>query len=184
MTAASLVGEASPHARITGTVYLLYFVTAILAQMFITRGLITSGRAVNLLADVLYIMLTLSLYRLFAPVNRRLSLVAALFSLAGCALMMLAQFHLVGPRLSPLIFFGPFCILTGYLICRSIFVPHLLGFVLIFAGIAWIIYALPGTPRALAMPIQALGILAEALLMFWLLAKGVSQERWLAQNRR
>ena len=173
----------SPHGRMTGTVYLLYFAAAISAQALLrTRSFTATGTAINLLADGLYLALTLLLYRIFEPVSRTLSLIAALLSLAGCVVMIAAQWHLIGSQLNPLIFFGPFCILLGYLILRSIFIPHPLGLLLILAGSAWVIYLLPGLPKAVLLFIQALGILAEALLMLWLVVRGVPQELWSAQR--
>ena len=176
------IEQASPRARLTGTVYLLYFVTAILAQILLTRGFTAVGQSVNLLADALYIAVTLLLFRMFLPVSRAISLIAALLSLAGCAVTIPAQFHLVGLQFSPLVFFGPFCILLGYLILRCIFLPHVFGILLILAGLAWGIYALAELPRTVLLSIQGLGILAEALLMLWLLVKGIPTEQWWAQR--
>jgi hypothetical protein len=99
------ITEGSPHpnARATSIVYLLYFLTAFLGA-FLMRGLVIpgdaaatankilthealyrSGFAVNLLANVLYIAVTALFYRLFQPVNRNISLLAAFFSLVGCS---------------------------------------------------------------------------------------------------
>ena len=46
------IREASPRfkARITGIVYLLYFLTAILAQFLVGRKLVAYGNATNLIA--------------------------------------------------------------------------------------------------------------------------------------
>lgn len=93
-----------PRARLTGVIYLLYFLTAIAGQIFLS-GLVVSGDAaatathiqarelsfragvaVGLIAIALYIAVTARLYALFAPVNRNLSLLAAFFSLVGCAI--------------------------------------------------------------------------------------------------
>jgi Domain of unknown function (DUF4386) len=170
----------SPRARTTGVVYLLYFVAAISAQLLIDKGFVATGNALNLLGDALYITVTLLFYRLFRPVNQKLSLLAALFSFAGCAVTVMAQIHLDSLQLSPLIFFGPFCLLIGYLIFRSIFLPRFLGILLMLAGAAWIIYIIPGLPKMLLVPIQVLGILAEAFLMLWLIAIGIKPEKWPA----
>ena len=109
--------EASPHpkARITGVVYLLYFLTAILAVFFI-RGLVVSGDAaatasnmlaherlfrlsvaVGLIATALYIAVTVLFYGLFKPVNKTISLLAAFFSLVGCAIQALGSLFQVAP---------------------------------------------------------------------------------------
>lgn len=55
------------------------------------------------------------------PVNRSLSLLAAFFSLVGCAIGVLNLFHLAPFRISPLVFFGFYCLLIGYLIFKSTF---------------------------------------------------------------
>ena len=100
------IADASPRpkARITGIVYLFYFLTAILAEVFM-KGIVVSGDAAatanniqaheplfrlglgtGLIATAWYIALTALLYELFKPVNRSVSLVAAFFSLVGCAI--------------------------------------------------------------------------------------------------
>jgi hypothetical protein len=167
-----------PRARIAGMVYLLYFIFAILAQVLISRRLASTGEALNLLADGLYIAVTLLLYRLLRPVSQMLSLVATILSLAGCVLTVFAQLHLVSSGSIPLIFFGPFCILLGYLIVRSVFLPRFLGVLLVLAGIAWLLYLLPIVPHSALRPIEVLGILAEGLLMLWLLVAGIKPENW------
>src|SRR6204780_3182240 len=100
------IAEASPRprARITGVVYLLYFLTAVFGEFFM-RGLVVSGDAtatannilahqplfrlglaIGLIAIACYIAVTALFYGLFRPVNRTLSLLAAFFSLVGCAI--------------------------------------------------------------------------------------------------
>jgi hypothetical protein len=88
-----------PGARITGVVYLLYFLTAVFAE-FLVRGLVVSGDAAAtannilahqplyrlglataLVATACYVAVTALFYDLFKPVNRSLSLLAAFFSL-------------------------------------------------------------------------------------------------------
>jgi len=80
-----------------------------------------------------------------------------------------------------LVFFGLFCFLIGWLIYKSTFLPQILGAVLMFAGIAWL--AFPFLPVGnLFLPfIEAFGVLAEGLLMLWLLVMGVNVERWNQQ---
>ena len=126
----------NPNARITGVVYLLYFLTAIFAQFLVSRKQIAYGNATNLIATAFYVVLTLLFYGMFKPVNRSLSLLAALFSLAGCAVMTLGFFPRTSLPTSPLLFFGPYCLLIGYLIFRSSFLPRVLGLLMVFAGLA------------------------------------------------
>src|SRR5271166_1814718 len=109
--------EASPHprARITGVVYLLYFLTAVSGELFI-RGIIVSGdpaatatnilaherlfrlsAAVGLIATALYIAVTVLFYGLFKPVNKTVALLAAFFSLVGCAIQAFGSLFRVAP---------------------------------------------------------------------------------------
>jgi len=56
---------------------------------------------------------------MFRPVNSSLSLLAAFLSFAGCANDVLGLLNLAPYQISSLVFFGPYCILIGYLILRS-----------------------------------------------------------------
>ncbi len=116
------VAEASlrPSARITGAVYLLYFLTAILGE-FLLKGLVVDGDATatatnilahqslyrlglatGLIATACYIAVTALFYGLFKPVSRSLSLLAAFFSLVGCAILAFASLF----QLAPLVVLG------------------------------------------------------------------------------
>ncbi len=174
--------ETSPRfkARTTGAAYLFYFLTAIFAQLLVNHGFALYGLTANLIATAFYIGLTLLFYFMFKPVNKSLSLVAALFSLVGCAITALNLFNLAA-QVSPLLFFGPYCLLIGYLILRSIFLPRFLGVLMVLAGLGWLIFlTLPPTSH-LSGYLEALGILGEGLLMLWLLVMGVNAERWREQ---
>jgi Domain of unknown function (DUF4386) len=168
----------SPRGRITGVVYLLYFLTAIFSEFLVSRKLVVYGDAVNLIATALYVVLTMLFYVMFRPVNRSISLVAALFSLVGCAITALNVFHLAS-FVSPLLFFGPYCLLLGYLIFRSTFLPRVLGALMALAGLGWLMFLMPPLAKHLSIYIMVLGILAEGLLMLWLLVKGVNVQRWM-----
>jgi len=73
------IAEASkrPRARLTGAVYMLYFLTAVLAAFLESRAPVPSI-AVNLVATAFYVALTVLFYDLFKPVSMRLSLLAAI----------------------------------------------------------------------------------------------------------
>ena len=174
--------EASPRprARITGVVYLLYFLTAVSAEVFVGRGRLVAFDAVNLIAYAFYIAVTLLFYYMFKPVNRSLSLLAAFFSLVGCANDVLGLFNLAPFKISSLVFFGPFCLLIGYLIFRSTFLPRILGVLMAFAGLGWLIFLTP-LANSLSIYLKVLGFLAELSLMLWLIVKGVNVRRWKEQ---
>ena len=78
----------------TGVVYLLYFLTTISAEAFVGRGRLVLFDAVNLIAYAFYIAVTLLFYYMFEPLNRSLSLLAALFSLVILELWGIALGHL------------------------------------------------------------------------------------------
>jgi hypothetical protein len=104
-----------PNARAIGVIYLLYFLTAFFGT-FLLRGLVIpgdaaatannildhetlyrSGFAVNLVANTIYIIVTALFYRLFEPVNRNISLLAAFFSLVGCTVQIFGGLFQLAP---------------------------------------------------------------------------------------
>ena len=182
MTERSAETWPSPRARITGVVYLLYFLTAVGAEVFVGRGRLVVYDAVNLIAYALYIAMTLLFYYMFKPVNRSLSLLAAFFGLMGCANDVLRLFNRAPYKINSLVFFGPYCLLLGYLIFRSTFLPRALGVLMAFAGLGWLIYR-SSFANHLSTYLKVLGFLAEASLMLWLLVKGVNEQRWMEQAR-
>jgi hypothetical protein len=167
----------SSHARATGVVYLSYFATSILG-LFLSSRKLPAGVMVTGLADVLYATVTILLYRLFRPAHPLLALAATLCSLAGCVTDGLNQLHYGFAGLSPLVFFGPFCVLLGMLILRSRFLPRWLGWPLIVAGLGWLAYLNPEVAQHAQIVIFPVGFLAEFGLMLWLLLRGVDEARW------
>jgi hypothetical protein len=220
-----------PSARITGAVYLLYFLTAVLGGFF-TRGIVVDGDAAatannllahqalfrlglatGLIATACYIAVTALFYDLFKPVSRGLSLLAAFFSLVGCAILAFASLFQLAPlvvlgggqylsvfkveQLRALaflflelygegvnicfVFFGFYCLLIGYLIFRSTFLPRILGLLMAFAGLGWLTFLSPPLANHLSPYILVLGFVAELALMLWLLVMGVDVQRWKEQ---
>ena len=227
------LGQASPRprARITGVVYAVYFLTAVLGEFFL-RGLVVFGNAAattnnllahqplfrlglatGLIATACYIAVTALFYDLFKPVNRSLSLLAAFFSLVGCAISAFASLFQLAPFVVlggsqylgvfkmeqlralalmflelntqaaniDLVFFGVYCLLIGYLIFRSAFLPRILGVPMAFAGLGWLTFLSPPLANYLSPYILVLGFLAELSLMLWLLVMGVNVQRWKEQ---
>ncbi len=166
----------------TGALYLLYFLTAILGQLMVGHGLAVSGKAVNILSTLFYVVVTLLFYGLFKPVSNGLALLAALLSLAGCVFMSLGLIDITS-SISPLLFFGPFCLLIGYLILKASFLPWALGLLMGLAGLGWLAYLIPSVPRYhyLSLAIMVVGFLSELSLCLWLLVMGVNVERWNQQ---
>jgi hypothetical protein len=170
-----------PRARLTGIVYLLYFLTAILAQVLTSHKHVDYGSGANYIATGLYCLVTLLFYYLFKPVSRMLSLLAAFFSLVGCIVMTIELFHPAALSTNPLLFFGPYCLLLGYLIFKSTFLPRILGVLLALAGVGWLVFLIPNLPNYLSLSLEGLGICAEASLMLWLIVRGVNIEQWKQQ---
>ena len=176
------VKAASPasRARLTGIVYLLYFLTAISGEVFVGRSHLAAYDAVDLLAHGFYVALVLLFYYLFKPVNRSISLFAAFLGLAGCADDVVTLFDLIPYKILSLAFFGPYCILIGGLILRSTFLPRILGALMVLAGVGWLIFLTPFAPP-LASYLKVIGFVAEMSLMLWLIVKGVDVRRWQEQ---
>jgi hypothetical protein len=227
------VAEASPRprARITGVLYLLYFLTAVFGEFFL-RGLVVDGDAAatatnilahqslfrlglatGLIATACYIALTALFYGLFKPVSRSLSLLGAFFSLVGCAILAFGNFFQLAPLVllggSPylnvfkveqlralalmflelntqagnicVVFFGVYCLVIGYLIFGSAFLPRILGGLMALAGLGWLTFLSPLLASHLSPCNLVLGFLAELSLMLWLLVMGVNVQRWKDQ---
>ncbi|MGA8689884.1 MAG: DUF4386 domain-containing protein [Methyloceanibacter sp.] len=169
-----------PVARITGVVYLLYVLTAVSAEVLVGQTRPLAYEAINLIGYALYIAVTLLFYYMFKPVNRALSVLAAFFSLAGCASEVLSMFNLAPYKISSLVFFGPYCLLIGYLILRSTFLPRFLGVLMAFAGLGWLVFLSPLAIHLFTY-LKVLGFLAEVSLMLWLIVKGMNVQRWKQQ---
>ena len=171
--------EASPsrNARIAGTFYLLTFLTG-LPAFFLHSGL---GIAFGLTAGACYIVVTLFFYFMFRPVNKSVSLLAMVVSLVGCAIAPIsAGFHLT-LQINPLVFFGCYCLLIGYLIFRSMFLPAVVGALMAFAGLGWLTFLSSSAARRMEPYNLIPGLIGEGTLTIWLLVKGVNEQQWHKQ---
>jgi len=168
-------------ARLTGAFYLLNFVTSIISM---------NGKGSPWLlavcrpgATVTYVAVTALLCYLFWPVNRWLSLLAACFSWAGSIYGYINQAYLP-IHMNTLVFYGFYCLLIGYLIIRSRFMPHAIGAVMLVPGLSWMTFAWQPLAHAIA-PYQAIaGGIGEAILTIWLLTMGVNSGQWKMQAEK
>jgi len=173
------IADASPDlkARIAGVFYLLTFLTGGVALSVRGRW----GLLAGLIAGACYIVVTLLFYYLFKPVNRSLSLLAALISLLGCTVGPVGLLVHGAAHISPLVFFGFYCLLIGYLIFQSTFLPRVLGLLMVIAGLGWLTFLWPPFANYLSPYIFAPGLLGEGALTLWLLVVGVDVQRWKEQ---
>jgi uncharacterized protein DUF4386 len=171
------IAEASPRlkARIAGALYLLSVLTAVFGEFFVRRLEI----AADLIAVSGMVAVTLLLYGIFKPVNRGLSLLAASINLVGLTCGAL-RWNPRGVDL-PVVLNGFACLLIGYVIFRSTFLPRILGALKVFAGLGWLTYLSPPLVNHLSPYNLASAILAEASVFLWLLVMGVNEQRWKEQ---
>ena len=83
-----------------------------------------------------------------------------------------------------LVFFGLWCILTGYLIFKSTFLPRVIGVLLMISGLGWVIHLLPPIATRLFPVIAGASALGEIPLEFWLIVMAVNAQRWKEQASR
>jgi hypothetical protein len=74
------------------------------------------------------------------------------------------------------VFFGVYCLLIGYLILRSTFVPRVLGVLMMCAGLGWLTYLSPRLAHTLSPYILAPGFIGEGSLTLWLLVARVDAQ--------
>ena len=81
-----------------------------------------------------------------------------------------------------MVFFGFYCLLIGYLIVRSRFLPRILGVFMVIAGLAYQTFLSPPLAKYLFFSVVApAGTLGELSLIVWLLVMGVNAQRWREQ---
>jgi len=81
-----------------------------------------------------------------------------------------------------LVFFGFWCVLIGYLIFKSTFLPRVLGVLFAISGLGWVTYLFPPLAHHLFIPyIAAASALGEIPLELWLIVMGVNVQRWKEQ---
>jgi hypothetical protein len=93
--------------------------------------------------------------------------------------------HAHGFNLS-LLFFGCYCLLIGYLIFRSGYLPRTIGVLMQIAGLSYLVNTLAMilAPRFAGQLVPAIllpALVGESSVCLWLLGKGVAVERWRAR---
>jgi hypothetical protein len=80
-----------------------------------------------------------------------------------------------------LVFFGFYAILRGYLVIRSTFLPHVLGWLGVLGGIGWLAFLSPPFGERMFSVIAVVGIIGSMANIAWLLVVGVNEQRWREQ---
>ena len=178
------------------------------ANMLANDALYRSSIAAGIVATSCYLTVTILLYELLRPANKTIALLAASFSVIGCALgavraafawaplvlkgaggsaftteqvqVLTVTFLSFGDQTEQLglVFFGAFCALIGYLIFVSTFLPRIVGGLMALAGFGWLTFLWPPLAGAVYPFNVALGGLGELTLTIWLLSAGVNVQRW------
>jgi len=172
------IADVSPRfkARMAGVLYFFSLLTAGFTETFVRGRLNYAGGYIAILG---MIAVTLIFYDIFKAVNRGLSLLAVSFAFVGLTFEAL--------RLQPngvniaLVFHGFYCLLIGYLIFRSTFLPRILGALMALSGLGWLTFLSNPLVNHLSPYNLASAILAELALMLWLLVMGVNVQRWKEQ---
>jgi hypothetical protein len=151
--------ETSPQliARTAGFLYLVIIVLGLMGEMVVRSGIVVPG-------DSGYAG---------AFGTEQLNALASFF----------LDLHSHGYDLG-LLSFGLSCLLLGYLVYRSGYLPRFIGILLFAAGFTYLIggytrFLAPAHVQAVA-PIYIVAVVAEVAMCLWLLIKGVKVSEWLA----
>src|SRR5579863_5752612 len=131
-------------ARTTGAFWVLCIVTGIYGY-FPAHGT-QLGKESIVVGGAAYLVVTVLLYVLLRPVNQPVALIAAAFSLVGIAVSSDSPFY-----------FGVQCILVGYLIMRSTFLPTIIGVLMMLAGLGQLFILSSLLPDAWTNPFNPVG---------------------------
>jgi Domain of unknown function (DUF4386) len=80
-----------------------------------------------------------------------------------------------------LVFFGFYCLLVGYLIFRSTFLPRIIGALMMLAGLSYATFLSPTLASYLQPYILVFPGVGQISLTLWLVVVGVNVQRWKEQ---
>jgi hypothetical protein len=169
------IRESSPRfkARMAGGLYVLSLLTAGFTETF-ARGRLNYAGGYVAIAGMVGV--TLLLYDIFKPVNRRFSLLAASFAFVGLTFEAL-RWQPQGVNIAVVVH-GFYCLLIGYLVFRSAFLPRILGLLMAVGGLSWLTFLFTSLANYLSPYNLACGLIGEASVFLWLLVMGVNVQRW------
>ena len=171
-------------------------------------GLWRLGIGLDVVAQLCDVPVMLILFVLLSPVHQNVTRLALLFNVVQTSTLVANQLTLVAAQLlSPdqpvladvalrayalgeplgLVFFGFTCLLEGYLIRHSGYLPWRLGLLMQIAGGAYVAnsFLLLLAPDLASILFLIPTVVAELSLATWLFVRGVDVQRWLrASNPR
>jgi hypothetical protein len=173
--------------HIAAELFLLICAVVLLLILFVllrpvSRDLALLAAFFNLVSIGLEAAITLYLLEVLFPLGNAGYLKAfapeQLYAMASLSL----KSHSNGFGLS-LIFFGCFCLVIGYLIFRSGYLPKAVGVLMEIAGLGYLtnsftLILAPKLADRIFAVIAGPAFIGEASLCLWLLVKGVNVEKW------
>jgi hypothetical protein len=172
---------------VAGEVVLLTCATALTVILYIllrrvSRDLALAAVFFNLMCIAIEGVAAISLAMAPSPLASSPYLSAFAPEQINAMAMLSVQSHTFGFGIA-LIFFGVECIIVGYLIFRSGYMPSSIGVLMQIAGVCYVInsFALLLSPPLSSVLFPAIlipSLIAELSLALWLLVKGVNAEKW------
>jgi hypothetical protein len=173
------------------------------ANISANLGLFSLGFTLYLVEMSAQIAMTVLFYQLTKPVDRGVALMSLVFGLVGCTIKIMARlFYVVAPLVVSdpalalvllkindhgaalaLAFFGFNTLTQGWLILRSTFWPRWLGVLTVVSSVGWLLFLWPPLGYRLFMVSALIGLIGSIAMIYWLLARGVDEPRWLEQAR-
>ena len=187
-TAANIVSHESLwRFHIAAELFLLICAVALLMILYallrpVSRDVMLLAVFFNLVAIIIEAATTMYLLEALFPLGNARYLKAftpeQLYAMASLSL----KSHGYGFGVS-LIFFGCFCLIVGYLIFKSGYLPKTIGVLMQIAGVCYLTnsFALilsPAVANRLFPAILVPAFIGEASLCLWLLVKGVKVGKW------
>jgi hypothetical protein len=170
-------------ARMAGVLFSLLVLTAGFTEFF-ARGKLSlaADLAAGFIEVSCMIAVTLLLYDIFKPVDRRLSLLAASFNFVALTLELLQVLpHGVNIGLG---FHGFYWIVISYLILKSTFLPRILSALTAIAGLCWLTFLSPPLANYLSPYSLASALLVEGSVFLWFLVMGLNVPKWEEKTSR
>ncbi len=140
---------------------------ALLAVLFNLVAITLESASKLFLLPSLFVLGTASYLQAFTP--EQLQVLAYLSN----------RSHTYGFNIS-LIFFGFECLVLGYLIFKSQFLPKILGILMQIAGVGYLTnsFVLLLAPRFVNIALVVPAFIAELSLALWLLVRGINVQKW------